>query len=395
MVATATILTRSIQSESLSAASDRLVNTVVLREGVVDVAGSSYAVAENTGSDMNILVGSGTAFDRAVVEGDVAGMGTFIAEHQNATQQLAVAASDPSLDRIDRVILQVYDDTFDSSGNSYSDIEVLEGTPDAAPVAPALPDSAISLATIEVGNGVTAVTDSDITDARESVKARGELVETLVIGADTTFAKADYPWLRTLRVHAVAGGGGGGGAGATSGGEISGGAGGGGGAYAMSDLDIDELGTSETVTIGAGGGGGVGDAAGAAGADTSFGALVVADGGAGGARQAATSTIPNHVGGAVGGLGTGTSVGDVAVRGGYSGHFQALVVNRIQGGHGGAAAGPFGAGAPTTNTVVNSSAGTNGVAYGAGGSGAANGANQSAVNGGDGGDGGMVIELYA
>jgi hypothetical protein len=161
----------------LSAASDRLVNSVLLNEGVVDVAGDSFEVLENTGSDMNILVGSGTAFDRAVVEGDVSGQGTFICEHQNTSQQLAIAASDPSLDRIDRVVLQVFDDTFDSSGDDESDIIVVEGTPDAAPVAPALPDGAISLASIEVDAGVTAVTDADITDLRAEATLRPAVVD--------------------------------------------------------------------------------------------------------------------------------------------------------------------------------------------------------------------------
>lgn len=166
MVATATLLTRDIQGESLSAATDRLVNQILFIEGVVDVVGNSFQVLQNLGTDMNIKVGSGTAFDRAVVSGDLAGQGVFITEHQNATQVLAVAASHATLDRIDRVILRVYDDTFDSSGNDFADIEVLTGTPDASPVAPALPSTAISLATILVQNAVTQIVTGDITDER-------------------------------------------------------------------------------------------------------------------------------------------------------------------------------------------------------------------------------------
>ncbi len=175
MAATATLLTRSIQGESLSAATDRLVNAILLVEGVVDVPGNSFQVLQNLGTDMNVKIGSGTANDKAVVKGDLAGQGTFLPQHQNATQVLAVAASDPTLDRIDLVILKVYDDTFDSSGNDYADLEVITGTPDASPVAPALPSTAISLAEILVQNAVTQIVNGDITDKRVTYRLRGEL----------------------------------------------------------------------------------------------------------------------------------------------------------------------------------------------------------------------------
>ncbi len=166
MAATATLLTRGIQGESLSAATDRLVNQILFVEGVVDVPGASLEVLQNLGTDMNVKIGSGTAFDRAVVAGDLAGQGTFLPEHQNATQVLAVAASDPTLDRIDLVILKVYDDTFDSSGNNYADLEVITGTPDASPTPPALPSTSIPLAEILVQNAVTQIVNGDITDKR-------------------------------------------------------------------------------------------------------------------------------------------------------------------------------------------------------------------------------------
>ncbi len=175
MAATATLLTRDIQGESLSAATDRLVNQILFVEGVVDKENDSFEVLQNLGTDMNVKIGSGTAFDRAVVAGDLAGQGKFVTEHQNATQVLAIAASDPTNDRIDRVVLRVYDDTFDSSGDDFADIEVLTGTPDASPVAPAEPSTAISLATILVQNAVTQIVNGDITDLRAEYGLRAAL----------------------------------------------------------------------------------------------------------------------------------------------------------------------------------------------------------------------------
>ena len=175
MAATATLLTRGIQGESLSAATDRLVNEILFVEGVVDVPGNSFQVLQNLGTDMNVKIGSGTAFDQAVIQGDSAGQGTFVTEHQNTTQVLAVAASDPTDDRIDNVILRIFDDTFDSSGFDYADIEVTTGTPDASPVAPAVPAGSFVLAEILVQNAVTQIVNGDITDKRVEYSLRPAL----------------------------------------------------------------------------------------------------------------------------------------------------------------------------------------------------------------------------
>jgi len=198
MVATATITTRGLQDAALTAAADRLINTILVSEGVVGLAGNSFKVAQDTGSNMQVLVGSGTAGDRAAIQGDVAGQGVYIVEHDNATQALVVAASDPSNPRIDRVILRVYDDDEDSSGNSYADVEVLPGTPAGSPSAPAVPDSAISLATIEVGAGVSAVTDADITDTRSEAQIRqAALMDSLPVLRGRNYVGGVQNWSTT------------------------------------------------------------------------------------------------------------------------------------------------------------------------------------------------------
>jgi hypothetical protein len=174
MPATATIATWAIQAEDAPASVGRLLASVLLREGVVDVAGGSYQVAEDTGSNMQIQVGSGTTGDLAVVAGDAsADQGVYVSRHNDPTVTLAISASDPGDDRLDLVVLRVYDDDADSSGNSYADVEVIEGTPAASPTVPATPAGAIPLAQIEVGAGVTAITDADITDLRESARGGG------------------------------------------------------------------------------------------------------------------------------------------------------------------------------------------------------------------------------
>ncbi len=202
MAATATLLTRDIQGESLNAATDRLVNELAFNEGVVDKAGNSFQVLQNLGTDMNVKIGSGTAFDRAVVKGDLAGQGSFIPEHQNATQVLAVAASDPTNNRIDLVILRVYDDTFDSSTDDFSDLELVTGTPSGSPVAPALPSTALLLAEILVVAADTQIVNGDITDKREEYTLvqnlfagwQLELSATQLYNTGAADDETDVPW---------------------------------------------------------------------------------------------------------------------------------------------------------------------------------------------------------
>lgn len=173
MPATATIKTRSLQAESLSAAMDRLINSILLAEGVVAKTANSFKVAQNLGTDMNVKVGSGTAYDRAVVLGDNAGQGVYVVEHANASQVLAIAAADATNPRIDIVILRVYDDPFDASARGYSDVEVVTGTPAASPSAPAVPSTAIKLAEVTVAAASTAVANANITDTRAEAKTSG------------------------------------------------------------------------------------------------------------------------------------------------------------------------------------------------------------------------------
>src|SRR5690606_33936365 len=122
--------------------------------------------------------------------------------------------------------------------------EIIEGTPAGSPTAPAVPGGAIKLAEIEVGAGVTAITDADITDTREEIKVRGQLVETLYFTSSGTFKKADYPWLARVRVRVQGAGGGGGGAAAPSAGQAAEGGGGGSGGYCEKVLQVGELAAS-------------------------------------------------------------------------------------------------------------------------------------------------------
>ncbi len=391
MAATATLLTRDIQGESLSGVTDRLANTALIYEGVImRNNANSFQVKQNLGTDMNVKIGSLTAFDRAVIQGDLAGQGVFITEHQNASQVLSIAASDPTNDRIDIVILRIYDDTFDSSGFEYADLEVITGTPSGSPVVPTVPAGSFVLAEILVQNAVTQIVNGDITDKRVEAPRHGELVKTIYYTANDTFTKADHPWLHKIRVRLVAGGGGGGGTADAGSGQIAAAGGGGGGGYSEKEILESALGATETVTVDGGGAGGAAGLDGVAGGPSSFGSFLSATGGGLGKAGPAKATWAMRFSG-VGGVGSG---GDLNSDGepGSAGMHGASADFFLQPGVGGASR----LGQPgrhTDNDV--SSVGPAGKLYGSGGGGSYARDPIGALAGGNGAAGIVIVDLYA
>ena len=217
-------------------------------------------------------------------------------------------------------------------------------------------------------------------------------VETVYFTSSGTFSKGDYPWLRAIRVKCVGAGGGGGGVATTGSSQVSGAPGGGGGGYAESFItDIAGLASSVTVTRGAGGAGGAAGAnTGATGGTSSFGGLVVAEGGGGGPGDTA-GAVPK-IFGAVGAGGLGTA-GDITVAGGNGQRVINVVTSFALSGAGGGTVFASVREPSATNTGAN---GGSGVGFGAGGSGALNAPSQgTARSGGAGADGILIVELYA
>lgn len=215
-------------------------------------------------------------------------------------------------------------------------------------------------------------------------------VDTLYFTSSGTFVKADYPWLRALKVTVVGGGGSGAAASATSAGQTSSGGGGGSGGYAEAFVLESSLSASETVICGAGASGGSGGN-GSTGGSSSFGSLVAADGGQGGLFIGASSTT-----GVVrrGGLGGDATVGDFTVRG-TPGEMTLTVALKTQVAPGNGGSSVYGGGGLADARNI-SSDGQNGDSPGGGGAGAGSvQSNATARTGGDGGNGIVIVELYA
>jgi hypothetical protein len=88
-----------------------------------------------------------------------------------AQETLAIAASDPALDRIDRVVVQLNWTT------NIIDLVVLTGTPAGSPTAPALTQNTaiweIALAQVAVDAAVVTIAAGDVTDERTFQTAAG------------------------------------------------------------------------------------------------------------------------------------------------------------------------------------------------------------------------------
>jgi hypothetical protein len=186
-------------------------------------------------------------------------------------------------------------------------------------------------------------------------------------------------------VEIVGGGGAGGGAATTAGSTFSVGAGGGGGEYAFGLFPISTISPSQTITIGAGGTA-VSGTTGNNGGATSFGSLLTANGGIGGASTPAATVA--SVSGALGG--TGGTGGSFRIAGGPGGFAElSFTVGVIFAGQGGYSY--LGSGGVVLNPP---SAGSSGLGYGGGGGGAQLGASQSAVSGGAGSAGIVIVKEY-
>ena len=217
-------------------------------------------------------------------------------------------------------------------------------------------------------------------------------VQTVEFTSSGAFAKSSYPWLRAIRVKAVGGGGGGGGAGATGATTTCAGSGGQGGVYGERFItDIAGLSSSETVTVGAAGAGGsAGANDGSAGGSSSFGSLLVVNGGREGIGITAGS--PPRIRTSHGGN-TGATGADFSFKGRPGGAGFALD-GYFQPGNGG-----YTFLAPESQQTLGGRTtrrdGPAGVGFGAGGSGGGAGYSQSASAGGNGDDGVVIVELFA
>ena len=149
-----------LQNGSHPAENDRLgTQALWATTGIINSA--SLAVTQNSPTGLSVLVASGWA---AIVGTTQSNMGTYTT-YNDATTVLSITTANPTNPRIDLVCATVRDAYYTGAFNDVI-LQVVAGTPAGSPVAPALPANSISLATVAVGAGATAITTANITDTR-------------------------------------------------------------------------------------------------------------------------------------------------------------------------------------------------------------------------------------
>jgi hypothetical protein len=149
-----------LQNGSHPAENDRLT-TQALWATTGIIKSDSLTVTQNSPAGLTVLVSSGWA---AIVGTTQANMGTYVG-FNDATVTLSISTANPTNPRIDLVCMTVQDAYYTGSLNNVI-LQVVAGTPAGSPVAPSLPANSISLATVAVGAGATAITNANITDTR-------------------------------------------------------------------------------------------------------------------------------------------------------------------------------------------------------------------------------------
>jgi hypothetical protein len=149
-----------LQNGSHPAENDRLT-TQALWATTGIIKSDSLLVHENTPAGLSVVVDSGWA---AIVGTTQANMGTYVT-YNDASVVLSLNTANPTNPRIDLICATVNDAYYTGSLNNVV-IQAVAGTPAGSPVAPALPANSITLATVAVGAGATAITNANITDTR-------------------------------------------------------------------------------------------------------------------------------------------------------------------------------------------------------------------------------------
>lgn len=212
-----------LQNLTYAARLDRKLVELLATEGVKDVAGGHLKVSERAaGANMSVDIAAGTGF---ITGDDQANQGRYLVP-STAVENRAIAAADPTDPRIDLVVGRVRDANVTGVDNDWI-IEVITGTPAAAPTAPAVPNTAIPLAEVEVPAGAASIVNANITDRRTQalsdlpidaiaktlLDAKGDLVVAsaadaaarLPVGADGQVLTADAAAAAGVKWAAVSG----------------------------------------------------------------------------------------------------------------------------------------------------------------------------------------------
>ena len=119
------------------------------------------AVTQSGTPAMTVAVAAGWAY----VAGSTTATQGIYGVYNDAATTLTVTSNASGNPRIDLVCVTIRDAGYSGANNDVI-FQVVAGTPAVSPVAPTLPASSLSLATIAVANGASSILNANITDTR-------------------------------------------------------------------------------------------------------------------------------------------------------------------------------------------------------------------------------------
>jgi hypothetical protein len=170
-----------LQNGSHPAENDRLTTTGAIWnvKGIADY--SSFKVSQSATPAMTISVAAG----HALVQGtQTASQGLYIIYNDAATT-VAVTTASTTLPRIDRVCLTVQDAFYGGTANNQVILQVIAGTPNASPAAPAEPANSLTLALLAVAANQTTIVNGNITDSRTTAQLSENAFTATNVAANT------------------------------------------------------------------------------------------------------------------------------------------------------------------------------------------------------------------
>jgi hypothetical protein len=173
-----------LQNGSHPAENDRLT-TQAIYATTGTIGAASLAITAQGSPNMTVNAASGWC----AILGSTSNSGAYVA-YNDATTVLTITTADPSLPRIDRIVVTVSDSAYSGATNTVA-FQVLAGTPNASPSAPATPSNSISLATIAVAAAASSISAGNITDTRTPITSTAFLPITGgTVTGTTTFSGA-------------------------------------------------------------------------------------------------------------------------------------------------------------------------------------------------------------
>lgn len=141
------------------------------RGGINPAIGAAFVVQQNGTPNMSVNVVSG----HALVEGTESAAQGVYSCFNDGTVNKSIAASDPSLPRIDTVVLRVRDSFYSGATNAWA-IEIVTGVAASSPAVPSTPANSMVIAKVAVAAGATSIVTANITDVRPFMAATGGLI---------------------------------------------------------------------------------------------------------------------------------------------------------------------------------------------------------------------------